>query len=131
MLEDQEIPRLMYKDNEGNRVRSQEENPFYAHQQKLALRHIGKIDPENIEDYLELGGYEALRKALQMTPDEVITEVEESGLRDGAAPDSLPEGSGAQRLPMITSPSMWPATATRETRAHSWTGRSWKAIPMR
>ena len=81
VLEDQEIPRLMYKDNEGNRVRSQEENPFYAHQQKLALRHIGKIDAENIEDYLELGGYEALRKALQMTPDEVITEVEESGLR--------------------------------------------------
>lgn len=81
VLEDQEIPRLMYKDNEGNRVRSQEENPFYAHQQKLALRHIGKIDPENIEDYLELGGYEALKKALQMTPDEVITEVEVSGLR--------------------------------------------------
>ena len=81
VLGDQEIPRLMYKDNEGNRVRSQEENPFYAHQQKLTLRHIGKIDPENIDDYLEQGGYEALRKALQMTPDEVIAEVEESGLR--------------------------------------------------
>ena len=65
VLEDQEIPRLMYKDNEGNRVRSQEENPFYAHQQKLALRHIGKIDPEKLNaisydpanhTYLRVGG---------------------------------------------------------------------------
>lgn len=78
---DAEIERLMYKDNEGKRVRSQEENPFYAHQHKLALRHIGKIDPEKIEDYLELGGYEALKKALSMTPDEIIKEVEISGLR--------------------------------------------------
>lgn len=77
----QVIERLMYRDDSGKRVRSQEENPFYAHQHKLALRHIGSIDPENIEDYLALGGYEALKRALSMTPDEIIKEVEDSGLR--------------------------------------------------
>ena len=47
----------------------------------MALRHIGKIDPENIEDYLKEGGYEALKKAVSMTSDEIISEVEKSGLR--------------------------------------------------
>lgn len=81
VLGGEEIKRLMYQDDSGARVRSQEENPFYAHQQKVALRHIGKIDPENIEDYLKEGGYEALKKAVFMTSDEIISEVEKSGLR--------------------------------------------------
>ena len=81
VLGGEEIKRLMYQDDSGARVRSQEENPFYAHQQKVALRHIGKIDPENIEDYLKEGGYEALKKAVSMTSDEIISEVEKSGLR--------------------------------------------------
>lgn len=81
VLGGEEIKRLMYQDDNGARVRSQEENPFYAHQQKVALRHIGKIDPENIEDYLKEGGYEALKKAVSMTSDEIISEVEKSGLR--------------------------------------------------
>ncbi len=75
------VLRLLYKNEAGERVRSQEENPFYAQQKKIALSAIGKIDPENIDDYLEIGGYEALKKALAMTPDEIITEVEKSGLR--------------------------------------------------
>ena len=75
VLEDQEIPRLMYKDNEGNRVRSQEENPFYAHQQKLALRHIGKIDPENIDEYIATYWNSSLASCLSgKTPEEVIEE---------------------------------------------------------
>lgn len=77
----QVIERLMYRDDNGSRVRSQEENPFYAHQYKLALRHIGQIDPEDIDDYLAVGGYEALKKALSMSQDAIIQEVEESGLR--------------------------------------------------
>lgn len=81
VLGGEEIKRLMYQDDSGAMVRSQEENPFYAHQQKVALRHIGKIDPENIEDYLKEGGYEALKKAVSMTSDEIISEVEKSGLR--------------------------------------------------
>lgn len=77
----QAVERLMYRDDNGSRVRSQEENPFYAHQYKLALRHIGQIDPEDIDDYLAVGGYEALKKALSMSQDAIIQEVEESGLR--------------------------------------------------
>lgn len=75
------VERLLYKDDTGKCVRSQEENPFYAHQYKLALRDIGRIDPENIDDYLEVSGYQALKKAVSMTPDEIITEVEKSKIR--------------------------------------------------
>ncbi|MEF9839637.1 MAG: NADH-ubiquinone oxidoreductase-F iron-sulfur binding region domain-containing protein [Lachnospiraceae bacterium] len=75
------VERLLYKDDKGKRVLSQEENPFYAHQHKIALSHIGTIDPENLDDYLEAGGYEALKKALSQTVEEIVTEVEESGLR--------------------------------------------------
>ena len=91
VLGGEEIKRLMYQDDSGARVRSQEENPFYAHQQKVALRHIGKIDPENIEDYLKEGGYEALKKAVSMTSDEIISEVEKSGLR-GRGEAGFPAG---------------------------------------
>jgi len=45
------------------------------------LKNAGKIDPENIEDYLKAGGYEGLRKALSMPPAEVIDELLEAGLR--------------------------------------------------
>lgn len=81
ILEGTAVERLLYKDDTGKRVRSQEENPFYAHQYKLALRDIGRIDPENIDDYLEVSGYQALKKAVSMTPDEIITEVEKSKIR--------------------------------------------------
>jgi len=50
-------------------------------QSRVALAHGGNIDPENIDDYLEVGGYEALKKALTMKPAEVIAEVKKSNLR--------------------------------------------------
>ena len=74
------VERLLYK-VEGKPVLSRNENPFYAPQQKIALRNIGLIDPGELSDYLACGGYSALRKALSMTPDEIISEVESSGLR--------------------------------------------------
>ncbi len=59
-----------------------EYNAFYDSQQKLTLRHVGVIDPEDIDDYLEAGGYQALYKVLSsMAPDEVIEEIKASGLR--------------------------------------------------
>jgi NADH:ubiquinone oxidoreductase subunit F (NADH-binding)/(2Fe-2S) ferredoxin/NAD-dependent dihydropyrimidine dehydrogenase PreA subunit len=55
---------------------------FFGKQMRIALRNCGVIDPENIDDYLSLRGYEALAKALEsMTPAEVIAEVKKSGLR--------------------------------------------------
>ena len=75
------IERLLYKREDGERVKSRKENPFYAPQLKIALRNIGEIDPADINDYIARGGYKALRKALSMTPDKIIGEVEKSGLR--------------------------------------------------
>ncbi len=75
------VERLLYKNDEGKVVLSREENPFYAPQCKIALRNTGYIDPGKIEEYLENGGYEGLKKALSMTPEDVIKEVEISGLR--------------------------------------------------
>ena len=75
------VERLLYKDDKGNPVTKQEENPFYAPQQKMALRNIGFIDPLNVEDYISAGGYEGLKKALSMTQDEIIEEVKKSGIR--------------------------------------------------
>jgi len=56
--------------------------PFYAKQQRIVLGNCGMIDPENIEEYIARGGYEALGKALfEMTQEDVIKEVKRSGLR--------------------------------------------------
>ncbi|MCX7850278.1 MAG: SLBB domain-containing protein [Thermus sp.] len=56
--------------------------PFFARQKKVVLANCGQIDPERIEEYIAVGGYEALAKALtRMTPEEVIAEVTRSGLR--------------------------------------------------
>ncbi|MDI6448686.1 NADH-quinone oxidoreductase subunit NuoF [Anaerobaca lacustris] len=55
---------------------------FFGKQMRIALRNCGIIDPENIDDYLSLRGFEALAKALtELTPEQVVAEVEKSGLR--------------------------------------------------
>lgn len=55
---------------------------FRDRQQRVVLRNCGETDPENIDDYLSVGGYQALKKALkEMTPEEVIEVVSQSGLR--------------------------------------------------
>jgi NADH:ubiquinone oxidoreductase subunit F (NADH-binding) len=50
-------------------------------QLRIVLRNCGKIDPENIDDYLANDGYQGLRKALKMSPEQVIGEIRTSGLR--------------------------------------------------
>ena len=56
--------------------------PFFAPQRKVVLRDAGLINPEDIDEYVAVGGYRALRKVLrEMTPEEVIEEVIASGLR--------------------------------------------------
>jgi len=60
----------------------EEDIPFYSKQQRLIFGSNGMIDPENIDDYLALGGYSALAKALtEMEPGDVIEQVKGSGLR--------------------------------------------------
>ncbi len=56
--------------------------PFYAHQQRNVIGNNRRLDPKSIDDYLALGGYSALAKALaQMTAEQVVDEVKKSGLR--------------------------------------------------
>ena len=56
-------------------------NDLLAYQQRIVLQNCGRIDPLSIEDYEASGGYQALRKALTLSPDEIINEVKISGLR--------------------------------------------------
>lgn len=56
--------------------------PFFKRQVKIVMENSGIIDPERIEDYIAVGGYQALMKVLtEMSPSEVIEEVTKSGLR--------------------------------------------------
>lgn len=61
---------------------SDKESDFMKRQVRVALRNCGHIDPESLDDYNHAGGYQALEKAvMEMTPDEVITVMRNSGLR--------------------------------------------------
>lgn len=62
-------------------IPSYEEIPFFKGQLKLVLRNAGLINPEDIEEYITVGGYSSLYKALKMKPQEVIEEVKKSRLR--------------------------------------------------
>ncbi|MBU0986712.1 MAG: NAD(P)H-dependent oxidoreductase subunit E, partial [Proteobacteria bacterium] len=76
------VERLMYKDPVTKKpVSHYNDIPFYAKQQRVALRNNGRIDPTSIEDYLVTGGYGSLVKALNMEPEDVIKVIEESDLR--------------------------------------------------
>lgn len=77
------IERLFYHDPVTDKpIPYYDDIPFYNKQQRTVLRNCGNIDPENIDDYLAGGGYQALRKALlEMTPERIIDEVRLSGLR--------------------------------------------------
>ncbi|GAB4189743.1 MAG: NADH-ubiquinone oxidoreductase-F iron-sulfur binding region domain-containing protein [Coleofasciculaceae cyanobacterium] len=58
------------------------QHPFFTRQFKIVREHSGKIDPERIEDYIAVGGYQALYHALhEMTPEDVVKEITKSGLR--------------------------------------------------
>ncbi|MBI5969029.1 MAG: SLBB domain-containing protein [Deltaproteobacteria bacterium] len=87
------IERLLYREPvTGNPVPYYREIPFYQKQERIVLRRCGKIDPENIGDYLATGGYHAVRKTLlEMKPEEIISEVKLSGLR-GLAGAGFPAG---------------------------------------
>jgi NADH-quinone oxidoreductase subunit F len=56
-------------------------NELIANQQRIVLRSCGVIDPESLEDYEAMGGYQALKKALNMKRTDIIDIVKESGLR--------------------------------------------------
>ncbi len=77
------VTRLLYEETVGeDKILPLQETKFYKKQRRIALRNCGVIAPENIEEYIGTRGYEALGKVLtEMTPDEVIQLMLDSGLR--------------------------------------------------
>ena len=82
ILNDRVVSRLTFHEEDGTEYVRQADIPFYKKQTRVALEHCGHINAESVEEYIAIGGYSALEKALfDMTPDEVIAEVTDSGLR--------------------------------------------------
>lgn len=93
IINGRKIERLLYKDPKKHvAVSDSKHMDFYKKQLRIALRNCGFIDPENIEEYIACDGYSALGKCLtEMTPQEVIREMKESGLR-GRGGGGFPTG---------------------------------------
>ncbi len=87
------VERLLYEDIEtGNRIVRLDDIPFYKNQERLLLEANSQVDPKNIEDYIAIGGYAALAKALfEMSAGDVIEEIEKAGLR-GRGGGGFPAG---------------------------------------
>lgn len=87
------VKRLLASENEHEEIQDRlPKIPFYSMQKRIALLNCGIIDPENIEEYIALDGYQALAKVLnEMDPDDVIDEIKKSGLR-GRGGGGFPTG---------------------------------------
>ena len=87
------VKRLLYAETvEEDNIKSLNEVDFYKKQKRIALRNCGVINPEDIEEYIGIDGYQALGKVLtEMTPQEVIDVIKESGLR-GRGGGGFPTG---------------------------------------
>jgi len=93
LVEKKHVERLLYTDPTTNeKAIHEDEIPFYKHQMRLLIGNNIKVDPKNIDDYIALGGYRALAKALsEMTQEEVIEEVKRANLR-GRGGGGFPAG---------------------------------------
>ena len=94
------VERLLYQDPKTKtRVNTPAEIPFYNVQKRIVLNQNGRIDPTSIDDYISVGGYSALAKALgSMDPEAIIDQVEEAGLR-GRGGGGIPHGPQVAQLP--------------------------------
>ncbi|MBC8570675.1 NADH-quinone oxidoreductase subunit NuoF [Zongyangia hominis] len=84
LLKGRIVKRLLYQETvqEDDTIESLNNTNFYKKQHRVALRNCGVINPENIDEYIGVDGYQALGKVLtEMTPEEVIQVVLDSGLR--------------------------------------------------
>lgn len=83
LLKGRPVERLLYDETvTPSGIKALSDTAFYKKQHRIALRNCGVINPEEIEEYIGTGGYQALGKVLtEMTPDEVIQVLLDSGLR--------------------------------------------------
>jgi len=83
---------LYHKPDTSETCRNAEEIPFLNRQKHVVLRDVGYLDPESLDEYLRMGGYEAAKKAYtQMTPESICQEISRSGLR-GRGGGGFPTG---------------------------------------
>ncbi|MBW2616742.1 MAG: NADH-quinone oxidoreductase subunit NuoF, partial [Deltaproteobacteria bacterium] len=87
------VDRLIFKDpSTKKKITHERDIPFYKLQQRTVFGNNGMIDPTSIEDYIAVGGYGALEKALlDMTSEEIIDQIKKSGLR-GRGGGGFPTG---------------------------------------
>ena len=84
LLKGRPVTRLLYQETVSptGGIKALSDTDFYKKQHRIALRNCGVINPENIEEYIGTGGYQALGKVLtEMTPDDVIQTLLDAGLR--------------------------------------------------
>ena len=83
LLKNKLVERLLYKDpRTGKYIENLDDIQFYYEQQSIIKRNCGNINPENIDDYIDVGGYKSLKKVLnKLEPIEVIEEIQKSRLR--------------------------------------------------
>ena len=93
LLKGRIVTRLLYQETvDEDTIKSLNETDFYKKQHRVALRNCGVINPEIIDEYIAMDGYAALGKALtEMTPQEVIDVIKDSGLR-GRGGGGFPTG---------------------------------------
>ncbi len=92
VLKGEIIERLCYAEA-GKRTPYIKDVPFYSKQKKIVLRNCGSINPKSIEEYILRDGYAAISKVIsEMTPDSVISEIKNSGLR-GRGGAGFPTGN--------------------------------------
>ncbi|MCK4534657.1 MAG: NAD(P)H-dependent oxidoreductase subunit E, partial [Syntrophobacterales bacterium] len=93
VLNGEVLDRLLYTDPiSGEKITYEDDVPFYKKQMRLVFGMNGQIDPTSLEDYLAIGGYSALDKALKgMGPEAVIEEVKKANLR-GRGGGGFPAG---------------------------------------
>jgi len=93
LLKGRLVKRLLYTETVAeDTILSLDNTDFYRKQKRVALQNCGVIDPENINEYIAYDGYMALAKVLtEMTPQDVIKEISDSGLR-GRGGGGFPTG---------------------------------------
>jgi NADH:ubiquinone oxidoreductase subunit F (NADH-binding)/(2Fe-2S) ferredoxin len=87
------VKRLFYKHPTNKKpIKHMNDIPFFGKQQLLAMRHRGQINPEKIDDYVRMGGYQTAHQVLtNKKPDQIIQEVTKSGIR-GRGGGGFPTG---------------------------------------
>jgi len=92
LIKNEVVDRLLYVGDDGKKIPIEGDIPFYKNQKRIIIGNNRLINPTKIEDYIALGGYSALAKALfEMTPETVLNEVKKANLR-GRGGGGFPAG---------------------------------------